>query len=29
MSLKNSRYAYISMYMHKTLPRLGNEKVQQ
>ena len=29
MSLKNSHYAYISWYMHKTLPTLGNEKEQQ
>ena len=25
---KNSRYAYIPPYMHKTLPTLGNEKEQ-
>ena len=29
MSLKNSFYAYISPYMNKTLPTLGNEKGQQ
>ena len=28
MSLKNSHYAYIPLYMHKTLPTLGNEKEQ-
>ena len=26
--LKNSHYAYIPPYMHKTLPTLGNEKEQ-
>ena len=25
---KNSHYAYIPLYMHKTLPTLGNEKEQ-
>ena len=29
LSLKNSHYAYIPLYMHKTLPILGNEKGQQ
>ena len=28
LSLKNSHYAYIPPYMHKTLPTLGNEKEQ-
>ena len=28
LSLKNSHYAYIPLYMHKTLPTLGNEKEQ-
>ena len=28
MSLKNSHYAYIPLYMHKSLPTLGNEKEQ-
>ena len=26
MSLKNSYYDYILLYMYKTLPTLGNEK---
>ena len=26
--LKNSRYAYIPLYMHKTLPTFGNKKKQ-
>ena len=26
LSLKNSHDAYIPLYMHKTLPTLGNEK---
>ena len=26
---KNSHYDYIPMYMHKSLPTLGNEKEQQ
>ena len=29
LSLKNSHYAYIPLYMDKTLPTLGNEKEQQ
>ena len=29
LSLKNSHYAYIPLYMHKTLPTLGNGKEQQ
>ena len=29
LSLKNSFYVYISPYMNKTLPTLGNEKEQQ
>ena len=29
LSLKNSHYAYIPPYMHKTLPTLGNEREQQ
>ena len=29
LSLKNSHYAYISPYMHKTTPTLRNEKEQQ
>ena len=29
MSLKNSRYAYVPLYMDKTLPTLENEKEQQ
>ena len=28
LSSKNSRYAYIPPYMHKTLPTLRNEKEQ-
>ena len=28
LSLKNSRYAYIPLYMYKTLPTLKNEKEQ-
>ena len=28
LSLKNSHYAYIPPYMHKTLPTLGNVKEQ-
>ena len=29
LSLKNSHYAYIPPYMHKTFPTLENEKEQQ
>ena len=29
MSLKNNCYTYIPLYMHTTLPTLGNEKEQQ
>ena len=29
LSLKNSHYPYIPLYMNKTLPTLGNEKEQQ
>ena len=29
LSLKNSHYAFIPLYMHKMLPALGNEKEQQ
>ena len=29
LSLKNSHYAYIPPYMHKTLQTSGNEKEQQ
>ena len=28
LSLKNSHYGYIPLYIHKTLPTLGNEKEQ-
>ena len=28
LSLRNSHYAYVPPYMHKTLPTLGNEKEQ-
>ena len=28
LSLKNSHYAYIPLYMHKTFSTLGNEKEQ-
>ena len=28
LSLRNSHYAYLTPYMHKTLPTLGNEKEQ-
>ena len=28
LSLKNSHYAFIPLYMHKTIPTLENEKEQ-